>query len=102
MASTTESTHLSQVIAQEARMWASLKHLNVLPFVGIFKDTHHTYLVSDFMPLGNLADFVVTRIQWLRQATKDDRPLYKKFREADIVSLKQSGGQYTWLIIRCR
>lgn len=76
------------MLAREAQLWASLQHPNVLPFLGIYTDSVNTYLVSEFMSLGNLGDFASSRIAWLDEPvnTRGDLPLYKKYRERDIVS----------------
>ena len=48
---------LFQEFCKEALVWRSLRHLFILPLLGIFKDQRAQYIVLPLMPNGTLMDW---------------------------------------------
>ncbi|KAG8992682.1 hypothetical protein FRB94_011380 [Tulasnella sp. JGI-2019a] len=73
-------------------IWNSLRHTNVLLFLGVAEVSDATYLVSPWMEHGDFHDFVASRVEFL-QLNREQRDeldpraiFYRTFNEYDVIA----------------
>lgn len=83
---------------KDAQVWETLRHRNVLPFLGVINLRGEVYLVSPWMDYGDVATFTAKRQAYLQlprdSVHRKDYPhkeAYNTFRERDIVSTLSPG-----------
>ncbi|KAG8986570.1 hypothetical protein FRB93_005232 [Tulasnella sp. JGI-2019a] len=84
---------------REGRIWATLKHLNILSFFGMLDISGETYLISPWLEHGDLSRFVPARLRFLElspdeRARHPERVPFETFDEWDIIYGIVSGLAY--------
>ncbi|KAG8983636.1 hypothetical protein FRB94_007374 [Tulasnella sp. JGI-2019a] len=72
---------------REAKIWADLNHINILPFYGLIEFPCGAYLISPWVERGDLAKFLTARLEYfnLPPAGRDTIPAFHNFDESSII-----------------
>ena len=65
--------HRNQVFCKEVLMWRRISHPNIVPFLGVSEAPAPLSMVSEWMPNGNVRDYVgknpeTSRLQLVRES----------------------------------
>ncbi|KAG9003494.1 hypothetical protein FRB94_003077 [Tulasnella sp. JGI-2019a] len=75
---------------REARIWSTLAHVNILPFLGLIDTADETYLISPWLDHGDLSKFLSARLRYLElshdgRSSHVARDVFDRFDEYTIV-----------------
>ena len=67
------ANHRNQVFCKEVLMWRRVSHPNIVPFLGVSEAPAPLSMVSEWMPNGNVRDYVgknpeTSRLQLVRES----------------------------------
>ncbi|KAG9027784.1 hypothetical protein FRB95_007391 [Tulasnella sp. JGI-2019a] len=91
---------INRRVSREAKIWHSLRHVNVQPLLGVVDVPDETYLVPPWMKHGDLHHFVTSRLEFLRLSQEKQDALgtrailYRSFKEHDVIIGIASGPAY--------